>query len=406
MFSFFDFLTTRLERQSASPFWVFQVVGAASILALMICFPRLDYLLSAFGVSFSAEIVGKYPHLAAPFNWGYWSEFAEKVAAPFENLSADHSSHQSKWAFRLFLPLVARAAMLPPLAIVLLQTLMAIGLLYLLYKIAVTATRDRVGAALFVGACSTLPFVYSGFFNFFCKFDSMAFFFVVLSCFRRNPLSIAIPLFFACWIDERALLSCLLVYAWWGYQTRSGSGSLRMFSSQQIAVCVAVAAYLAIRAWLSMVTDLHTPVSADSGISLSLLARALSLVPLGLWSYFRGAWLLVFIGAWYFVANKELGALRFGIICCVPLLFLPFLVHDVTRSGSYLFVLLLLALQVSANACSIQELRRSLLIVFVFNILAPNVYMTTEFSGDWRLRLGYFAEQSFPIQLVEYLYYY
>ncbi|MEY2467768.1 MAG: hypothetical protein QOF21_466, partial [Actinomycetota bacterium] len=162
-------------------------------------------------------------------------------AHPFTPMNVDPSSHEGKLAFRLVPPLLARFGHLSPASYYLLQVVLGIATLSILAWLFHNLGYSRRVSFALVFA---LTFTYVGsvwFIDTHPYFDAIAASALVLAMAARQPVLVFLAASIALWTDERSILPVLVV-ALWHTHRRNRRG--------EIAVGIAIAGYLALRAYL------------------------------------------------------------------------------------------------------------------------------------------------------------
>lgn len=84
-----------------------------------------------------------------------------------------------------------------------------------------------------------------------------------------------------------------------------------------------------------------------------------------------------------------------------------FCVYDITRSGSYAFPVLFIALVLLEKTCEQLEVRKSLMIAFVVSAVSSPIFMIAEpLEGWWTLRPVMLQDRSFYLTLYDFVYYF
>ena len=279
-------------------------------------------------------------------------------------------SHEEKTAYRLTVPLIAKAFGLRPLGIYVLQFLLGIALIRMVLSIAFRHTGDRGMAVLFT---TGLVFIFPGsaaFFDTWGHRDPYAYFFLVLALFSTRASIIFLGVLLAAFTDERGLIASAFLLLYHQFE-QPGKVSRTALSMNAMAVLSAWGSYFALRIGLAHFTELST---GTGGIGVRAVLEQIDPLTWGIWSGLEGAWLIVtvfFVGL--FVTGDRLRAVLYGGALSVVIL-TTVLVTDLTRSMAYGFVLLFPALAWLHAVLRPQQLRALLFFACLVSVLHPMYY--------------------------------
>ncbi|HTC34553.1 MAG TPA: hypothetical protein VK724_14330 [Bryobacteraceae bacterium] len=317
-----------------------------------------------------------YDALASDFHRGTWRDVQIKFDHPLIDTSRIFApgSHESKLTYRLTVPILAHVLHLGETGLLILFGLSGFVLLYLILKVVFTLTGSK-RAALFV--CLAVACVWPGQAAFHelrgGYYDALALCLLVAACATSSSLLTAALIFLAAWTDERALIASSFVFL-----LRRGKA---------VAVVVAAAVYLGIRAYLTATIS-----GVDvGGVGFVILSQQLNVIPLAIWTGLGGAWMLVFAGALAFVREKRyLAAAGFcGALALV--IVVSMLVADTTRSMAYC----LPAAFVALTALNPNRIEKLSAIAAAISVLVPSFYL--EGSS------GFFWLYPLPVQIARWL---
>jgi len=341
----------------------------------------------ALGLMFSAGAALISPAV----QMGDWNFYLMKYADPYRDMvpPAIPGSHESNIGFRLLVPCVAHAIGIGEKGT---EVLLA-GLSFIFILIVVTGMR-RVAPS--VGALASIAVLLVGMhpWSLFTSavtgyFDGFAFTFLAAACFTRRPVLAGFFVMFAGLCDERGLLgACFLPWVHASLfeeddpRVMADLGSFIARNKGFHAVALGWALYFGLRSIFAAVFKIHAyPATwglpgADSPIYIvlaALMVFQLGWVPL-LWemrpSALRGAsWIN---GAW-------IAVLLFSLLAsCI--------VRDLTRSMSYSFPVIFIAICRLLKGNPRRRAERLLLIAAVGSLLIPNFEMLKPITGRPTIR--------------------
>jgi hypothetical protein len=344
-----------LERALAGNKWMGKATVVLTLLSLFLHFPSNIHLRM---------------HLSGERLESTWTAIEQQRDHPFTPQAHRVGSHEEKTAYRLTVPLIAKAFSLGPLGIYILQFLLGIAMIRLALAIAFRHCADRGMALLFTAG---LVFIFPGsaaFFDTWGHRDPFAYFFLVLAIWSTRAPLVFVAVFLAAFTDERGLIASAFVLLYHMLEQR-GPGEGRLLSRQVIAVVLAWVAYFAGRLALSHFTDLRT---ATGGIGVADMLDRIDPLMWGLWSGLEGAWLIVMVFfAALFVARERQRLLLYGTAFTVVMV-VALLVTDITRSMAYGFMLLFPALAWLHRRLAPEHLRVLLLFACVVSLIHPMYY--------------------------------
>lgn len=383
-------------------YWTLRISVFCFLLASIFSFPPLEFLSQVFGIPTSSRVLKQRPELAVPLTFGNWKAFRKKAEAPFKQGDYEPASHHAKNSFRLFVPLVAKLLHIGPRGIIFLQWALGFSMFVVLAIYIAGIFDDKALAAL---SALNLALLYVGF----CSmgeligiFDSVAFFFLLSAICTRNFILLACFAQCALWTDERALLSCGII----GFLSFI-SNERRERWKKPAALFFSISLYAALRLTLAFYTDLLTPFGAKGG-GISLLLRASEFYWLGIWTYFKGSWLIIIAAGLIALDGLPRGRAIAAIGAFIALQIVPFLVFDVTRSGSYYFPFLIYAIVYLGHKLDRLQLKNLMLLSALISLLSGPLYLVAApLSADsWLPRGLHVSHKPIFIRVLDYIYYY
>lgn len=356
--SIFEFL----ERFTSKKYWRLKFVLILTFLSLL----------------FST---GAFFYLPQAMKDDNWNSFSVKKEHPLTASNFTPVSHAAKKTFRLTVPLIAKFFHLNNYLVFLLQILVSICFLYFTVVLVQQMTGDNISALL---AAAGMVFIYTGhagFTDINTWFDEFAFLFLIMAMLYRNPLIIFFCLQLACWTDERALLSCGLVFIWWKLNEAKSSSfsftSLFKLQWQSSVVVLSLFFYVALRLFLSSAYGLRTPLD---GAGINTIMKNTDFMGMALWSAFEGFWILN-ITAMILIWHKRLYFLGFCLMVVSAIITLvAFSVFDLTRSIAYIFPVIFISVLLLKDELALKSMRKLLMLSAVVCFLFPAYYIITDVS--------------------------
>jgi hypothetical protein len=324
-----DMLARLAERRA----WLTLGVAAAIALSLLITFPRISFFLGNDGqISNFWPFVERQAQSQLSMNQSFYN--------------GDESTHESKRAFRLALPILMRVLHGDWLILLVLQAALGVAMLYLVGKIAWELFGDRVVALASVFGVSAIYAGKAAFLQLGGVGDAFAYaFLTIAAAYRSGPL-IAASIFAACFTDERAIVAAPLVGLYWVFRQEHAPAWL---NRQTVAVALAVSAALAVRLYLMRAYGLYVSIGSGKNVGLDVLARTLPELQYALPHVLTGLWLWPLVAAKLLLRHRQWLALSALTVGAVALTAVAFLVLDVDRSLSYLLPLLYVAMAIAAK---------------------------------------------------------
>lgn len=299
---------------------------------------------------------------------------------PWEQMEYDIGSHAEKKTLRLFVPLMVQALHL--------EYRWQVYLLFCVFNFILLAfisillrehTNDRVFAFVITVGMSCTYFGFSGFGDTKGWADIVPFVLVMVSMLRRNALLLSVTLFLAMTADERAFVSGFFVLWWWMnlHPEERGLSLLNQLGRNLGLVFgffAAVGGFILFRVFLHIGLGFEMP-TGNVGWETFLEQNVEHMLP-AIWGSFESYWLILISYLLILFLNKKMMS-SFGVLLVVvSYIFCCFMIHDVTRSVSYLFPLLMLAMVVERQSQHAEGvISRSYMLLSVLNILAPTQYV-------------------------------
>ncbi|MEI7801648.1 MAG: hypothetical protein WCI97_03270 [Bacteroidota bacterium] len=354
----YENIIARIEKFTSSRNWKIKSVLALTFLSLCLATPQIGGYEKTF-----SEIKG-------------WQAFNQQKEHPFTPLDFNGASNAAKRTFRLTVPLLAFVFHLNDYAVLVIEWLVNILLLYCSLLLFEKISNDK--ALTLIGAIG-FAFIYNGHAGFNDNnawFDVVAYLFLLLAMLYSNVFLIFTFTFLAAWTDERAVVASLLIFLWWKFNeiktTDFSFSSFFRFEKKSSAVLLSLICYSAIRISLGKYFGLHTP---DKGIGFEVFMNATDVMGLGLWTALEGFWLLLVIFFVVLLKQKRYTVTLSMAAMTTVIMLIAFSVEDITKSAGYMFPIIFIAVAVLADKFSRIDLRKILLACALVCFLFPSYYL-------------------------------
>ncbi|GAB3163875.1 hypothetical protein [Telluribacter humicola] len=368
--SHFNYLYTYIEKFTQTSFWQFKLALVLSVFVFLTTYPNyLDILTD--------------PSPRTTFDY-----FFSKSEAPFAPAVVGHTgSHGAKIAFRLTIPLLAKALRIGStvtgkdvVLIFIIQSLLLLPFLWGFMKV-VNRHLDNVSTVLAVTACSATYLASAFFWDYHFWFDAYAFFFLLMGMFFRNRIAIFTFLLLACFTDERAVIALLSVYIFHLLEERNFTltGFRELFprsilSSRASVVVLVVGTYVLVRLLLTTTFSLRTPSGENVGVSVSIIPFQLKHRLIGILFSFEGFWILFGMSIVLLIVNRQRLLAGVLLACLLLHIVVAYSVYDITRSLTYGFPLFITALLITGKGLA-KERKHILAVVLLCCLVVPTHYV-------------------------------
>lgn len=307
------FVNRRIENKFFhSSWWLFYLVFLAVCLSLFFSFPRLD-----------REFI----------NEGHWDVILKQAhgsfldPAIFNDIPADQ--HAAKRYYRITLPLIVKVFHLSIISLLILQFLLTTLNYYLFARFIYKLTGNKHITAYLLFA-SALVFSYRlGFNEMWGHFDILPLLLLTLSVSFRNPLTIFISVFFACWSDERAVLASLITGLYW-YQEEK-----KINTGTVLSVLSAIGIYLLLRFTIKIITGYETPMQGYGVGPECLIYTVPNFIP-NLLRSLEGFWIIVLLYLYKLKTTQKNNLFYSTLVLLLITLAGSLMVFDIFRSMAYL----------------------------------------------------------------------
>jgi hypothetical protein len=310
--------------------------------------------------------------LLNPIQTDAWRVVFIKSQFLFDNLERfQPGSWIAKKVFRLTIPVIIRIFKIGIVEVVLLQISMAFVFLVVCYKLVIRITNDKL-QSLFITAGFAFTYVgRAALHDVYTWFDAFAYVFLLLSLYSKNSVVVFIFASLAAWTDERAFIALGLAI-WFhsiNYSIPKGVHTpLAFLNKRVLGVIFALVFYLVLRFILTVHFGMHTP---TDGANAGVLKQTIIYFPIASVTYLEGGWVLVLIMFVLLIYEKNYLFLSFSLLMFLPLLIVSGCVTDMTRSGSYMFILVFISLKILNNKLSKIRMREIAYFCFIISLIFP-----------------------------------
>ena len=303
-------------------------------------------------------------------------------------------SYLAKKVFRLTVPVIIHVLHLNRTAVLAIQFIIGVLLLYFAYQLALRIMHDPVSATLFTAG---LTFLYCGHTCFteitYTWFDGWAYFFLLMACYFKRFLPVFLFATLAAWTDERALIILPITVLFHQIDTKDPQRfryqRLLTLNKSSIAVFSALGVYALVRTWLSHRYHMYTPNQGAGFMDLkkNILHNSFGF---GAFTFLEGFWLLAPLTLFFSWKNKHYTFLSLLLVQLTLSSVVAFCVADLTRSGSYIMPVLFIFLVYLVDHIETWMMRPLLLICLFFSLIFPPINYIS-FSD-----LSYQTDKPFP----------
>lgn len=294
-----------------------------------------------------------------------WEVIFKQIKDPFLPIEAPSWSHNSKLTFRLFPVLLGKVLFLNKTGFLVLLYFVGFLIIYFTFKFLNLKLGDKYNAFLLTLAFS---FVYAGkmsFLEFRGIFDGIALLLLIFSIYSKNVFIIFFSIFFSAFTDERALITSGFIFIYYFFVDTSFK------SKSLISIVLAWLSYFVIRYLLIIFFSFKTSIG---GISMSILALNFEFFPLSIYSSLEGFWFLVLLSFFYMYSQNRI-SLYLHILMIFVFLIPCYLVIDVSRSLSYLTILIFTLTAYLKNQSLLILSKRDCTIILILSLFFPTYIM-------------------------------
>lgn len=359
-----------------------------------------DLLLLAFGIYLLTLFLFPPPleHLNGKYESNTrWKAISAQVNGVYATEDYDVVSHESKLAFRILPPALARLTFSSDIRVHVLflyffQLACGYAFVVILLQGLYQVFQDWL-LAVFSTSGIMLTHIGSSFtYDLAFFMDGIAFFLMAVAMFDRRYPVYFLAIFLSFWVDERAVLGALsvLLFKWLTTPTRWEFSPLLRNRFTGITL-LAIGAYLVIRVALIQYLAFRIPIGDEAGVGMGFLFYQVNHLPL--------AWFLTFKVEWFFIfplltflwkKSPVYAALCLAFV--LIMLFLSGIVADIMRSVSYIYPLILAGMVCADELYTSGKFRQLLTKNTIWCLFIPS----------YRYFVHFFLVMPVPIRIVQY----
>ncbi len=363
----FEGLFSRIQKASVKKYYPVLLTLLLTCSSLFLAFPRYD----------------KY--VESEVNWE--TVFLKSNDLKNNLTHLDPNTWLAKKVFRLTVPVIIKIFHLNRPAVLVVQFVIGMLLLYYSYVLAKKLLNDSVSATFLA---SGLAFLYIGRTCFTditaTWFDGWAYFFLLISLVSPNAFMVFIFATMAAWVDERAIviLPAILIF----HQTKNLSlgnngnefKQLITLRKESIALIGALIFTVGLRLYLTIYENMETPLV---NVNSTGLRDNFFTYGFAIFTFFEGYWLLLPLLVYFAVKHKNYLFLLLVIGQLAVSTIGAMFVYDVTRSGSYMFPMLFVWLLYLSRFIPQYSMRNLLLSGAFFCLIFPPINYVSQWSLEF-----------------------
>jgi hypothetical protein len=362
-----DGLFTRLENFTSTKFWIIKAALALTLLSLFFTFPNYKVLKEPVSTNDTASI----PSISQMVQ--------RQVQNPLYIVPDCKGAQPEKRQFRILMPVIGHLLHLNVKGLIAIQQIVGILFFIVIILLVSGISGDNVMALLTAAA---FAFSYMGkacFVDLWPFFDGIAYCLLALSMLYRKPLLIFLCVLAASFTDERALIASALIFLWWKMRSAASEDSINksLFRPDWASSSVVIAwvAYFAIRVFLTKHYHFVTHHGSMAGVDAAY-KQTWKYLTFALLSGPKMLWLVIFLGIAALLIKRQY------LFCLLLLASIAIstgvsaAVYDVTKSISYIFPAIFIALWLLSKSDSRQNLRYLFLVIVILCFLIPSFSIT------------------------------
>jgi hypothetical protein len=308
----------------------------------------------------------------------YWDDLIRQGQYPRTPIPALPGSHEANISFRLTVPLIARFLHLNVATLYALHVLAGLVFLWFSIDVAHKILKDKLLVFYFVTALMGTYIGANGYFNYIGHADAFPFLFMLLTFATRQPLLLLGFSQLAFWCDERAILNMSFVGCWYLLPVINEVFDGKTIHLKKIPapifwLLLSVVLYILLRQWLAYRYGLH--ISHGPEFTKKVLAENLTIWGNRFSMALEGLWFVVAAAFAVCVVRRDWWSVALMSAAWLLTALSSMLVIDITRSFSFGFVGLFLALRILQQHAPKHQLKQLLLVSMVvslfFTIMFP-----------------------------------
>jgi len=314
-----------------------------------------------------------------PFAWEVVMQKSQNLTSNLEQLAP--GLWLSKKVFRLTIPVLINLMYLNPTIVILFQIAAGYLTSVFSYKLSFRLLKDPVQATFLTAGLAFLYFGRAAYFEYdYCWFDAFSYIFILLAMQNTNAVLVFLFSFMASWNDERGFIALFVVLLFHQFENLNDSKiyirDVFKINKRVAAVLGAAVLYVAIRLFLSMQFDMHTPLN---GANFHVFNRTYYYFLIGNLTFFEGFWLLLMFALILLFYRKDYLRLILLTSSFLIIMVVSFCVSDITRSGAFAVPLVFIAVDYLKQSQSVLTMRKLLFLCLLVSFFIPPVFV----CADW-----------------------
>lgn len=319
---------------------------------------------------------GAFFYLPTAFTLDNWKSFNFKKENLFKQPPFSEESHAAKKTFRITVPLIAKTLHLNNWLTVAFIWICNCLFLYFSILLFEKLLTNKVAALLGTFALTFIYVGHAGFTDINTWFDGVAYLLLLIACLSTSHWLIFLSIILACFTDERAYLSSMLVLLFHFLEVRDAKFLSNLKTNKKaIFTFLGVATALALRLLIQIKYNLHT---LTGGTTLDRIMNDSDFWGMAVWTHLEGFWLLLLLVGIILLQEKKytLTSLLFLIVAAFSCS--SFLIFDKTRSGAYIFPIIFIGISLLKNKLKVTEWNYLFLLIAIICFLFPSYYVISD----------------------------
>jgi hypothetical protein len=361
----FASLLHRIEQALSGDAWLLKLTFFSVGLTMFLSFPPYHLL---------------WNHLYSGGNLDAWSFIQNQGQNLFAPEGINEDIRRENMIFRWTLPLLSYLTGHNVLVILLLQFCLGVAFIYRIAAYIFSLTGNKTSTALFT---ISIAHIFVGVWQFaeiHGYGDGLAYFCLMVAMFHSHWTIVFLMVLFACFTDERALVGSGFVMLWNLTRSAYDTGNfglrslfLTVFQNRNLAITAAWLTYLVVRVTAS---SLYFPDHHYSTIGTPVLFEQAHRNGLGssLWGVFEGFWLLLLAAGAILWTTKKNYLFTILTLSFLTLLTTGLFVHDIDRSLSYGFPILLTSFYILHKTATERSIHLVLFFCAIVCVLHPQLF--------------------------------
>ncbi|MES2387370.1 MAG: hypothetical protein V4543_05180 [Bacteroidota bacterium] len=298
--------------------------------------------LKLFGIAFLLSLCIAFPPVELlPYHYPFFDTQIDNPLTPVHGL--DPTSHESKRAFRLTMPVIAHVLHLHQNGAYIIDLIFSYALLYVLGLVLLRLLKDPL-PALLATCCFALSYVHQSPMHFaYLWFDGYSFFFLSLCLLLRNsyfffPAGIA-----ALYCDERCYIGMAFIFYWAVSDYLDGD---KLFKKKIYMPVLTVILAVLLRFWLGKQFGLSIATGEKAYLGFNTFFQGLEMLPISVFGALKMLTVILVLAVYHMLLNRwYLRTAMFGALLALALMSTA-VVLDSTRSLTHVYPAIFPALAV------------------------------------------------------------